>query len=165
MFAIHWYDYMHTIKIMYVLYVRVRYTGKIAGLYPSDPLQAALCDEVCDSIEDVLVATFRIAGHSKDENDKKAKSAEFVKQDGSLRYWLDKFVLRIEENAKRGNTKGYFVGDSLTIADIKAVNFAFYVSGMISGADDTNGGNKICQRDTFRCHKKVPRRAVHQKGQ
>src|SRR5439155_2874933 len=30
-----------------------RYVGKLADLYPSDPWQAALCDEVMDAVEDI----------------------------------------------------------------------------------------------------------------
>ena len=31
-----------------------RYVGKLAGLYPSDPWEAALCDETMDAVEDVI---------------------------------------------------------------------------------------------------------------
>ena len=30
-----------------------RYVGKITDLYPSDPWQAALCDEVMEAVEDI----------------------------------------------------------------------------------------------------------------
>ena len=30
-----------------------RYVGKLTDLYPSDPWQAAVCDEVMDAVEDV----------------------------------------------------------------------------------------------------------------
>ena len=30
-----------------------RYVGKLAGLYPSDPWQAALCDEAMDAVEEI----------------------------------------------------------------------------------------------------------------
>ena len=38
-----------------------RFVGKLAGLYPEDNLQAALCDEVMSALEDIthmIVATF-----------------------------------------------------------------------------------------------------------
>ena len=31
-----------------------RYVGKLAGLYPDDPLQAAYCDETMDAVEDIV---------------------------------------------------------------------------------------------------------------
>merc|ERR1739842_92059 len=35
-------------------------------------------------------------------------------------FWFDKFEQRLAENEQRGNKKGFFVGDDLTIADLKA---------------------------------------------
>lgn len=112
----------------------LRYVGKKAGLYPENPLLAALVDEVMDSVEDLSGAALGVALGSKDADDKKAKSAEFCKEGGTLRYWLDKFVARIEENAKRGNKNGLFVGDSLTIADLKFSQIEFYLILIIPGA-------------------------------
>ena len=51
-----------------------------------------------------------------------------------MRYWLNKFLLRIEENAKRGNKNGLFVGDSLTIADLKFSQLEFYLMQLVPGA-------------------------------
>ncbi len=48
-----------------------RYVGTLAGLYPTDPLEAAFCDEAMDAVEDIVskqVATMFI----KDEDEKKA---------------------------------------------------------------------------------------------
>ena len=42
-----------------------RYVGKLAGLYPEDPVQAAYCDEAMDAVEDVsneVLATFSMSG-------------------------------------------------------------------------------------------------------
>ena len=39
-----------------------------------------------------------------------------------LPYWLNRFELRLKENEDQGFTKGYFVGNSLTIADLKVVS-------------------------------------------
>src|SRR5204862_5819144 len=53
-----------------------RYVGKLTDLYPSDPWQAALCDEVMDAVEDVDVkigATF-----SMSEEQKQAERAKLV---------------------------------------------------------------------------------------
>jgi hypothetical protein len=45
-----------------------RHVGKLVDLYPSDPWQAALCDEVMDAVEDVghrIVATFDLPDAEK----------------------------------------------------------------------------------------------------
>eukprot|EP00486_Rosalina_sp_Unknown_P005963 CAMPEP_0201564618 /NCGR_PEP_ID=MMETSP0190_2-20130828/3067_1 /ASSEMBLY_ACC=CAM_ASM_000263 /TAXON_ID=37353 /ORGANISM="Rosalina sp." /LENGTH=247 /DNA_ID=CAMNT_0047981027 /DNA_START=60 /DNA_END=803 /DNA_ORIENTATION=- len=112
----------------------LRYIGKQAGLYPDNALLAALVDEVLDSTSDLSNASLPIALGAKDAEDKKTKAAEFCKEGGTLRYWLDKFVARIDENAKRGNKNGLFVGDTLTIADLKFSQIEFYVINIIPGA-------------------------------
>jgi len=116
----------------------LRYIGKLAGLYPSTPYEAALCDEVCDSVEDISSAALKIALGAKDAEDKKAQGTEFCKEAEAkytLRYWMDKFLCRIDENAKRGNKNGLFVGDSLTIADLKFTQIEFYLIQIIPGAE------------------------------
>jgi len=45
-----------------------------------------------------------------------------------LVYWLNKFELRLEENEKRGNKNGLFVGDTITIADLKLFCSFTYVN-------------------------------------
>jgi len=120
----------------------LRYIGQLAGLYPQNPVERALCDEICDSAEDLISITLKLVFGSKDADDKKAKSVELCKEGGTLRYWLDKFALRIEENAKRGNKNGLYVGDSLTIADLKCFTFEFYVISMIPGANDVLSQDK-----------------------
>jgi len=112
----------------------LRYIGKQVGLYPDNAVSAALVDEVLDSVEDLSNAALKVALGSKDAEDKKAKATEFCKEGGTLRYWLNKFVARIEENAKRGNKNGLFVGDSLTIADLKFAQSEFYLIEIIPGA-------------------------------
>ena len=45
-----------------------RYVGKLADLYPADPWQAALCDEVLEAVEDIMnqiVATFNLPENQK----------------------------------------------------------------------------------------------------
>merc|ERR1712130_694507 len=54
-------------------------------------------------------------------------------KDGALTYLLNKMVLRLDENEKRGNKNGYFVGDSLTIADLAVLGSC---SSLISGYFD-----------------------------
>ena len=122
---------MHRIYIQISEHINL-YIGKQAGLYPENALLVALVDEVIDSVEDISGPALDIAHASKE--DKPRQATEFCKEGGTLRYWLDKFVARIEENAKRGNKNGLFVGDTLTIADLKFTQIEFYLISIVPGA-------------------------------
>ena len=100
----------------------LRYAGYISGLYPKDDsLKAALIDEILDSVEDLLNLCFIPFNHIKDENQKNKFFESLMSKDGGkMRAWFDKFELRLKENnVDRNNKNGYFVGDKLTIADLK----------------------------------------------
>ncbi len=88
-----------------------RYLGKLCSLYPSDPLQAALCDEIMSAVEDVLVkgqATMFI----KDAEEKKKARIELA--EGPLPFFLKRVASRLED---RGSD--YFADNRLTVADLK----------------------------------------------
>ena len=88
-----------------------RYVGKLAGLYPSDPWDAALCDETMDAVEDVINevgATMFLP-----EEEKKAKREELAK--GPFPFYLERLQQKLEANGGK-----YFAGDKLTVADLKA---------------------------------------------
>ena len=90
-----------------------RYVGKLAGLYPSDPLQAAFCDEAMDAVEDIIsqvVTTFPI----KDEAKKKA--AREALADGAITTYLEQLQTCLQE---RGGE--YFADGRLTVADLKVM--------------------------------------------
>ena len=87
-----------------------RYLGRLAGLYPEDPVAALRCDEICDAVEDILtkvVVTFGM----KDEDEKKAAREALAK--GPIRMYLEALQAKLE----RGGD--YFVEDRMTVADIK----------------------------------------------
>lgn len=88
-----------------------RYVGKMAGLYPEDPMQALYCDEVLGAHEDLLhhvVHTFGLEG------DELKRAREELVQG-----WLSTFVRGFEELLKRGGGE-YFADGRLTMADLKA---------------------------------------------
>lgn len=90
-----------------------RYVGKLAGLYPSDSLQAAYCDEVMDAVEDIVsqqVVTMSI----KDEAEKKA--AREALADGPITLYLQRLQAMLE--ARGGE---YFADGRLTVADLKVM--------------------------------------------
>jgi glutathione S-transferase len=88
----------------------LRYAGKLAGLYPTDPYQALLCDEVMYVVEEANVKlgpTFRMTGEEQ-------KTARLALVNGSMPVylaWLQRQLL-----AHGGE---YFADNRLTIADLK----------------------------------------------
>ncbi|MBE2263089.1 MAG: glutathione S-transferase family protein [Burkholderiaceae bacterium] len=88
----------------------LRYAGKLAGLYPADPFQALLCDEVTYVVEEASVKlgpTFRMTGDAQ-------KEARLALVNGSMPVylaWLQKQLL-----ARGGE---YFADNRLTVADLK----------------------------------------------
>lgn len=89
-----------------------RYIGKMAGLYPEDALQALYCDEVLGALEDLnhyVVQTFGL----KDDAMKQAREK-------LLSGRLPVFIKGLGELLARGGGR-YFAGQSLSIADLKAV--------------------------------------------
>ena len=87
-----------------------RYVGKLADLYPTDPWQAALCDEAMDAIEDIgikIAATFDL----KDEQKKTQREALVA---GPITRYLTRLSQQLEARGGR-----YFAGDRLSVADLK----------------------------------------------
>ncbi len=90
-----------------------RYVGKLAGLYPADPLQAAYCDETMDAVEDIVsqqIVTMSI----KDEVEK--KSAREALAVGPIALYLRRLEAMLE--ARGGE---YFADGRLTVADLKVM--------------------------------------------
>jgi prostaglandin-H2 D-isomerase / glutathione transferase len=87
-----------------------RYVGKLAGLYPTDAFQALLCDEILSVIEDASVKigpTYRMTGDVQ-------KEARLALANESMPVYL-----RWLERQLQARGGEYFVGNQLTIADLK----------------------------------------------
>jgi glutathione S-transferase len=88
-----------------------RYVGRLANLYPSDPWQAAQCDEVMDAVEDIgtqISATISI----KEGPEKKVARERLAT--GPIPLYLTQLQEMLEQ---RGGE--YFVERRLTVADLK----------------------------------------------
>lgn len=88
-----------------------RYIGKMAGLYPTDQLQALYCDEVTGALEDLthyVVQTFGLKGDD-------LIAARKILVDTRL----TTFLTGLEQLLERGGGE-YFASNQLTIADLKA---------------------------------------------
>lgn len=87
-----------------------RYVGKQTGLYPTDPWQAALCDETMDAIEDTSI---KLGATARLEGDERKKAREAMVE-GPLRQNLESLQRRLE--AAGGE---FFAGSQLTVADLR----------------------------------------------
>ena len=90
-----------------------RYVGRLAGLYPSDAIQAAYCDEAMDAVEDI-VSQVLVTFPMTDEAEKKA--AREALADGSITTYLQQLDKMLE--ARGGE---YFADGRLTVADLKVM--------------------------------------------
>ena len=87
-----------------------RYVGKLAGLYPTDPLQALYCDEVLGAMEDLIhyiVQTFGLEGEALIAARKKLVEGR-----------MTVFLKGMNDLLVRGGGE-YFSDNQLTIADLK----------------------------------------------
>jgi glutathione S-transferase len=102
----------------------IRYAGKLAGLYPTDPFQALLCDEVMHVVEEAsskLAPSFSMTGDAQ-------KAARLALVDGSMPVYLRWLQKQLEAHGGL-----YFADNSLTVADLKVF---IDVRGLNSGRLD-----------------------------
>jgi glutathione S-transferase len=88
-----------------------RYVGKMAGLYPSDDLQALYCDETLGALEDLthyIVRTMFLEG------DDLLQAREQL-----VEGWLSVFIRGLDKLLTRGGGE-YFADNALTVADLRA---------------------------------------------
>ena len=88
-----------------------RYVGKLAGLYPKDDLQALLCDEVMDAVEDMDTPI----GNTIDLPPDEKKKAREELAAGLIPRYLQQLEARLK--AAGGE---YFADKRLTVGDLKA---------------------------------------------
>jgi glutathione S-transferase len=87
-----------------------RYVGRLAGLYPKDDWQAAVCDEIMDATEDISA---RIGNTIALDDAGKKKAREALVADALPRH-LETLQARLK--AAGGE---YFADQRLTVADLK----------------------------------------------
>jgi glutathione S-transferase len=87
-----------------------RYVGKLAGLYPADAWEAALCDETMEAVEDI---TSKIAATMFLPDERKKSEREALVA-GPIPFYLTALARRLEQHG--GN---YFAGNRLSVADLK----------------------------------------------
>ena len=109
-----------------------RFCGKLGGLYPTEnDFYAAKVDEVIDLATDITVK-IRPALTEKDPEKRMEMRRELVET--VLPNWLGFMETLLEKNGKTG----YFVDDSLTVADLAAWRLCGWISsGIIDGIPET----------------------------
>jgi glutathione S-transferase len=100
-----------------------RYIGKLTDLYPSDPWQAALCDEILDTVEEV---TMHIGSTmSMDDQQKKDRRLKLIAET------LPALLGGLEQRLKLGGGE-FFVNHRMSVADLKASDLVGWLrSGML----------------------------------
>ena len=102
-----------------------RFCGKLSGLYPTEnDFYAAKVDEVIDLATDIT-GKIRPALIEKDPEKKMEMRREL--SETVLPHWLGFMESLLEDNGKTG----YFVDDSLTVADLAAWRLCGWISGGI----------------------------------
>lgn len=102
---------------------QLRYAGKLAKLYPEDPVAALRVDEVMDICQDALTK----CPQDSDKDVKKAKREEYSAPNGKLTALMSLLAQRAE-----ANKGGYIAGPDLTIADLC---LHFYLLTMLRTGD------------------------------
>ena len=88
-----------------------RYVGRLAGLYPTDPMQALYCDEVMGALEDLTHFTVQTFGLEGDA----LKEARKQLVDGKMTV----FLKGVQGLLHRGGGE-YFADKQLTVADLRS---------------------------------------------
>ena len=87
-----------------------RYVGKLAGLYPKDDLQALLCDEVMDAVEDMDTPIGKTIDLPPDQ--KKAAREELAAD------FIPRYLEQLQARLKAAGGE-YFADKRLTVGDLK----------------------------------------------
>ncbi len=112
-----------------------RYAAQLAGLYPSNPLDAFKVDALVDTIGDVVnqtAATFAIQ-----DNEKKIEARKPIAEVSLPN------LLKFLESKVTESKSGYIVGDSLSVGDLAAYFTVknWFLSGILDGIPASVGDN------------------------
>ena len=102
-----------------------RYAGKRAGLYPEDPFQALLCDEILEAVEDMWV---KLGPTMRIQDPDELRKARQELAEGPYTEYLQQFASKLE--AAGGE---YFADGRLTVADFQML---IICSAIASGGFD-----------------------------
>jgi len=87
-----------------------RYVARLADLVPQDPLEAAYCDALTDTLSEVAAAGIKIKFSSKSEEEKKTEFKE--------EFFPNVMKPALERLEKRLSEREWFISDKITWADL-----------------------------------------------
>lgn len=107
-----------------------RYCGKLSGHYPKDDdFAAAKIDEIIDTATDMTTTMGATMGLESVE-EKKAARAKLVAEDGKM----TKYFVALEKILKDNGSTGFFVGRTMTVADISMWRLlGWFKGGVLDG--------------------------------
>jgi len=107
-----------------------RYCGKLSGHYPKDDdFAAAKIDEIIDTATDMTTTMGATMGLESVE-EKKAARAKLVAEDGKM----TKYFVALEKILKDNGSTGFFVGKTMTVADISMWRLlGWFKGGVLDG--------------------------------
>jgi glutathione S-transferase len=103
----------------------MRFAGKLANLYPEDPVQALYCDELLEAVEDMWVKLGPTM-HIQDPDELKLARKELA--EGPYTRFLQQFEERLKANGGK-----FFADNRLTVADLQVLTVC---RGLASGNFD-----------------------------
>jgi len=93
----------------------LRYAGKLAGIYPQDPLAALKVDMLIDCVGDLFNKVFPVTHHPNQE-ERLVKLQELAT--GYLPFWLQRINGFLVSAGATENAPTYFVNGQLSTADL-----------------------------------------------
>lgn len=119
----------------------LRLIGKETGLYPTDPIEAAKVDELCDALDDMVQWTVNTTGGSNVLGrlamgmDQAAKDA--ARKETPETATLAAKLKTLDAYIAKSGSVGYAVGDKLTVADIFIASTLCTIdNGILDGVPD-----------------------------
>jgi glutathione S-transferase len=107
-----------------------RYCGKVAGLFPNDPIQAAVIDQVLDSCND-CTSTLSASMREADMDKKMQMRSELAST--TLPMWLGYYEALLAKSAG-----SFFGGTRLSVADLAVTGLCgWLVGGSLDGIPKT----------------------------
>ena len=88
-----------------------RYCGKVSGLYPEDAVDIARCDELLDTATQI---TYELGPSMRTKDPAEKARLRMNLATKIFPRWLGMLEARIGANG----SSGFFVGDSITVADL-----------------------------------------------
>lgn len=117
-------------KVMAQSNAMLRYAGKLSGLYPEDPIEAAYVDEVIDTITDSMTGLFKYRGSDKDQM--REAREKVVAED------LPRYIGGCEKRMETFGDGPFAVGGKLSIADLAIVSVVTtYKTGILDYIEKT----------------------------